>query len=280
MGAFSILEGKGRTFWVNTNSAGTYYLGGIVVWNSDAVTNAVNGAVAPLTAASGAADTTLRQVIAGVVVGFDDRTPIYDATTGLQTMTGSKVTQALQLARDWVGSEGMYIKGDPQAKVQIAEIVPNTILRGPIFNGSWGTAPTLLTVSATTDTDGLVTGNTTTNATSFTNVLNMGTIYCRSGRNAGLYRVSKDTSTTVPTVTTAFPYDVALGDTFVRVPFKQGLSGLTIPTGGVFVNCGAGPVLAGTDLFEVIVYSMDLQKAGAETVDFRFVGDHFSHLRI
>jgi hypothetical protein len=277
--SFQILEGQGRTFWAQTDSASTYYMGQIVVYNQDAATNSINGTVAPLTAASGAADTTLAQVIAGVVVGFDDRTPTYDATTGLQTQTGSKVTQALQLARDWVGAEGMYVKGDPSAKVQIAEILPNTVIRGRIFNAAYGTAPTLLTVSATTDSDGLVTGNTTTNATSFTNVLNLGSIYCRSGRNAGLWRVSKDTSTTVPTVTTAFPYDVALGDTFVRVPFKQGMSGFTIPTGGLYVNCGANPVLAGTALFGTIVYSIDCRNAGSETVDFRFNNDHFCHYR-
>lgn len=275
--SFRIIKNPGETFWAASDGSSTYYLGGIVVYNS-AANASLNGTVAPLTLASGAGDTTLLQVIAGVVVGFSDRTPAYDATTGLQSRAGV-VSQANQLARDWTGQEGMYIKGDPQLMLQIAEIMPNTVLRGRIFNAAYGTAITLLTVSSSTDTDGMISANVTTNATQFTNVANCGTIYCRSGRNAGMYRVSADTSTTAPQVTTAFPYDVVANDTFVRVPFKQGLSTIAIPTGGVYVNAGANPVIAGTNLFSTIVHSMDLSTSGQETVDFRFGGDHFARYR-
>lgn len=275
--AFSIVEGPYKKFWAATDGSSTYYIGQIVVYNS-AANASLNGTVAPLTLASGAGDTTLLQTIAGVVVGFSDRTPSYDATTGLQSRAGV-TTQAAQLAREWTGQEGMYIKGDPQLLVEIAEITPNTVLKGSIYNAAYGTAITLLTVSASTDSDGMVSANVTTNATQFTNVANCGTIYCRSGRNAGLYRVSADTSTTAPQVTTAFPYDVVAGDTFVRVPFKQGLSTIAIPTAGIYVNAGANPVIAGTNLFSTIVYDLDLKTAGSETVTFRFGGDHFSRYR-
>jgi hypothetical protein len=275
--AFSIVEGEGRTFWAATDGSSTYYLGQLVVYNS-AGNASLNGTVAPLTLASGAGDTTLLQTIAGVVVGFNDRYPAYDSTTGLQSRAGV-VSQANQLARDWTGAEGMYVKGDSQLLVQIAEITPATVLRGSIFNAAYGTAITLLTVSASTDSDGMISANVTTNATQFTNVANCGTIYCRSGRNAGLYRVSADTSTTAPQVVTGFPYDVVATDTFVRVPFKQGLSTIAIPTAGLYVNAGANPVIAGTNLFSVIVYSLNLTSAGLETVDFRFGGDHFCRYR-
>lgn len=275
--AFSILEGEGKAFWAATDGSSTYYLGQIVVYNS-AANASLNGTVAPITLSSGAGDTTLKQVIAGVVVGFNDRTPAYDSTTGLQSRAGV-VSQANQLARDWTGQEGMYVKGDPQLLVQVSPIYPHTLLRGPVFNAAYGTAITLLTVSASTDTDGMISANVTTNATQFTNVANCGSIYCRTGRNAGLYRVSADTSTTAPQVVTGFPYDVAVNDTFVRVPFKQGLSTIAIPTGGIYVNAGANPVIAGTNLFAVQVESMNLQNAGSETVDFYFNSDHFTRYR-
>lgn len=275
--SFQIAEGEGRRFWAATDGSSTYYLGQIVAYNS-AANASVNGTVVPLAAASGAADTTQLQLVAGVVVGFSDRTPAYDATTGLQSRAGV-VTQAAQLARDWANNEGMYSKGDPQLLVEVAEILPTTILRGSIFNAAYGTAITLLTVSASTDTDGMVSANVTTNATQFTNVASCGTIYCKTGTNMGLYRVSADTSTTAPQVTTAFPYDVAVGDTFVRVPFKQGLSTIAIPAGGLYVNAGANPVVAGTNLFSVIIYKLDLSKAGEETVEFKFGADHFARYR-
>jgi hypothetical protein len=167
----------------------------------------------------------------------------------------------------------MYSKGDPQILLQITEILPTTVLRGPIYNAAYGTAPTLLTAT-TAMTDGGVTAF-TTNACDFTNVLNMGTIYCRSGANSGLYRVSLDVSTTACQVTTAFPYNGAIGDTFVRVPWKQGSSTMQIRGLGLYCDCHSNPVIAGTDLFHVIIYQLNLAEAGKEYVDFRFGADHF-----
>lgn len=281
--AFSIIENPGRTFWASTDGSSAYYVGQLVVYTQATATE-LAGTVAPLLFPSGVADGTLKQVIAGVVVGINDRTQTYNSTNGLQTITGV-TTQAALVARDYTGQEGMYSKGDPQALVQIVEILPNTVVSGSIYNATWGTAPTLLTNTATDTTGG--TSAFATNTAQATNVANCGTLYCRTGANAGLYRVQTAASATAPTVTIAFPYDIVVGDTFVYVPFKQGNSNIAIGVSGdgtasskgTFVNCDLDPVIAGTNLFNVVVYKLDLSTAGSETVEFRFGADHFARFR-
>jgi hypothetical protein len=268
----TILEGEGRTFWVAADGTSTYYLGQVCSYiaASKAMTT---GTLLPLAVPAGAFDLTNYQVIAGIVTGIDDRNPTYDPTTGLQYVTGTYQSQAQLAARSTTGVEGMYKKGDNQVHLQITEILPTTVIRMPIFNAAYGTAPTLLTATA-----GATTGGTTawtTNACDFTNVASMGTVFCRGGANAGSYRVSKDTSTTAPSVNTAFDVDVAIGDTFVRVPIKQGSSTAYIDGPGLYIDCSKNPVIAGTTLFNIIVYNLDLKVAGSEVADFRFGMDHF-----
>ena len=276
---FRVIEGSPRTYWVATDGSSTYAVGQLVSFS--AASKAANyGTVKPLAVPAGAADTTNFQVIAGVVVGINDRTTAYSSTYKTDSRAGV-VTQALQLAREWIGQEGMYSKADPQLLVQIAEITPHTVIEGDIRYAALATASTLLTVSATTDSDGLVSANTTTNSCIFTPVANVCTIYCRTGANMGLYRVTGDTSTTLPQCTVAFPYDVVAGDTFVRVPFKQGLSSIYIgdtTTIGMYVDNG-GQTIITANTFDVLVYKLDLALSGSEKIQFRFANTHFDFRR-
>ena len=268
-----------RTFWAATDGSSTYAIGQLVAFTA-ASKAAHYGTVKPLAVPAGVADTTNFQVIAGVVVGIDDRTTAYSSTYYSDARAGV-TTQAAQLAREWIGQEGMYSKGDPQLLVQVQEILPTTVIEGDIRYGAIGTNSTLLTVSASTDSDGMVTANVKTNSCVFTPVANVCTIYCRSGANMGLYRVTADTSTTAPTVTVAFPYDVVAGDTFVRVPFKQGFSSIYIgdtTTIGMYVDNG-GQATITTNTFDVIVYKLDLARAGSEKIQFRFANTHFDFRR-
>jgi len=273
---FRIAEGPSRTFWVAGNGTGTYYIGQLQSYLA-ANAAATPGTIVPLAVPAGAADTTNKQIPAGIAVGFNSR--VQTSNSGGQYST-AVVSSANQLARDWMFQEGMYVKGDPQLLIQLAEILPETIIEGDIRNAAIGTAPTLLTVSASTDADGMISVGVTTNATQFTPVAHKCTIYCRSGRNAGLYRVTKDTSTTVPQVTTAFPYNVAVGDTFVRVPFKQGFSGVYIGYGVPGMAVDSAIEDAANTNFSVMIYKMDLSVALKETVQFRFATTHFDVLRV
>lgn len=272
---FSVAEDTARTFWASTDGSSTYYIGQLVSYSA-AAKAATIGTVVPLAVPAGAFDTTNFQTIAGVVVGFSDRYPTYNATYG-QYGTGV-ITQAEQTTRKSNGiynqGRGMYAPKDPQLLVEIAEILPSTLVKGYICE-TGGTAPTVVTSTAA-DTTGFTTAG-TTNACAFTPVANTCSIYCRTGTNAGLYRVTGDTSKTAPDASVAFPEDVAVGDTFVRLSLKQGLSLIYISGPGLYID----NTLSGgtTNYFGAFVYHIDAREAGKEYAVFRFDGCHFSNIR-
>lgn len=266
---FRIDSGSPRKLWVpidRTAAAQTLYVGQLVKWD----TTAFNG-VAPLAAASGAADTTGEQVIFGVVCGTNYKNPLSNATYG--QYASAVQSQADQIGTVKMGVEGMHPKGDPIPMVEIAVITPNTVLIGDICNATQGVAPSIVTV-----TTGSTTGaGMTTGAVDFTPVANMNTFYCRSGANAGIYRVSKTTSTTVHTFDTYWPYDIAIGDTFVAVPMRQGESFVqiseTVGALGTCFDCSDSPA---TNYFQIKVLELDLTTAGKEKVLFMFDSAHLT----
>lgn len=222
----------------------------------------------PVGAASGNGDATGKQHIFGVVTGTNNypMTEIFNGSFGQCIFPATN--QASQLAIMKMGAEGMHPKGDPQALVQVSVINKSTILTGDIYNGSVGVPPTLLTVT---------TGS--TNGESFTSnpcdfnpngAPNNSTTYCRTGANAGIYRVNSDTSSTNCTFMTAFPYTISVGDTFVRVPYVQGYT--------IYANFGDDilafywdcSLLNTVNYFNINVYEMDLRYPGKETVTFSF----------
>ncbi len=271
---FRVIERFPRTYWAATNGTGTYYIGQLAAFSA-ASQAATPGTVVPLAVPAGLGDQTNCQMIAGVVVGFNNRVQTVNSTGQYETAV---VSQGNQLARDWVGAEGMYTKGDPQMLVQIAEITSSTVVEGDIRAGAVGTAPTINTVSASTDSDGMISANVTVNTITHTPVANKGTIYCRTGANAGLYRTNVSTSTTAPQVTTGFPYDVVAADTFVIVGFKQGLSELYIGGPGLYIDTTVS--ISSATTFNTLVYKLDLRVAGKETAQFRFATEHFNWERI
>lgn len=254
--------------WCAGDGSSTYYVGQLVSIVAAAAA-AVSGAVAPLAVPAGVADTTNKQIIFGVVVGVNNRTPVSDPSLG--EYGSSVTTQATQLGRLWLGQEGMYSKGDPQLLLQVERIFPTTVLHGNIYNGAIGVAPTVVKDTAGTDTTGYTTAGTTGTA-DFTPVAKLGSIYCRSGVNAGLYRTTIDVSATGPQVKVAFPYDVALNDQFVRVPMKQGQSQIYIGGPGLYIDCSNN---GATNNFGVFVTRLGLENAGQEYAEFSFNVDHF-----
>ena len=238
-------------------------------------TGAMNG-IGPLAAASGAYDVTGDQQILGVVMGFNyyPLTELNDAVYG-NYMT-AVASQAGQKAIQKMGAEGMHPKGDPQPLAQIAILEPGVWLKSPIYNGTLGTATTLLTV-----TTGSTTGaSMTTNAHERASVANMSTMYCRTGANAGIYRVVKSASATTHTFDTYFPYAIAVGDTFVMANMVQGESYVQINTTagylGMFFDNGAD---ASSSYFGITVKELNLAEAGKENIVFKFSAAHFAGIR-
>lgn len=268
------VEGPCRVVQFPTDSASTYYVGQLVAFSA-ASKAMCDGGVVPLAVPAGVADLTNQQVVAGVVVGGNVRTPTYNATWKANSYGGAVTDQATQLARDWALNKGMYSIGDPQALVDVAIITPETLVEGPLFQGAYGTAPTVVTDTGGADTTGYTTAGTVSTA-GHTPVDMLSTIYCRTGANAGLYRTTVSTSTTAPDVQVAFPYDVAAGDTFAYVGMKQGLSYIYIAGPGMYIDASASPA---THYFEVIVEKLDLKTAGSEKALFRFCPQHFNFYR-
>lgn len=269
---FSIAEGTARTYWCATDGSSTYYMNQLVSFSA-ASKAATPGTVVPLAVPAGVFDTTNFQTIAGIVVGFSEGAPKYGI---YGQYAAGVVTQADQLARsNYNAGMGMYLPKDPQLLVLVAEITPSTVIRGCICENG-GTAPTVVTDTGGADSTGYTTAG-TTGACSFTPVANTCSIYCRTGANAGLIRTTNDTSTTAPDVTVAFPYDVASGDTFVRLSLKQGLSLIYISGPGLYIdNTSSGGT---TNYFGAFVYNIKADEAGKEYAEFRFDACHFSQIR-
>ena len=268
---FRIDHGSPRKLWVpvDRTTGASLYVGQLVQMGG----TSFNGA-APLAAAKGAADTTNAQIIYGVVCGTNYKTPVFLATYGQYAAPAA--SQADQASVVKLGVEGMHPKGDPQVMVEVDVIDASTVLTGDICNATQGVAPTVVTV-----TTGSTTGaGMTTGAIDFTPVANMNTFYCRSGANKGIYRVSKTISKTVHTFDTYWPYDIAVGDTFVAVPMKQGQSYVQInETAGYLGTCFDCSDSPATNYFQIDVLSLDLREAGKETVTFMFNPIHLCAAR-
>lgn len=261
------------TIWapIDTTTGTSMYVGQLCKLD----TGSVNG-VAPLAAASGASDVTGDQCIFGIIIGTNDQTATYDSTYG-QYLLGTNNTKTEQLARKYFGAEGMFRKNDPQPLVKVALLDSSTIIEGDIYNATLGTPPTVVTATAVNGTAGL---GMTTGSCDVATVANMCTTYCRSGANAGLYRVNKSASATVHTFDTYWPYTLAVGDTFVIVPMRVGLSFVQITETVGYLGMGfSSAATAATNYFAINVLELRLETAYKESVLFTFSPAHFQGVR-
>lgn len=259
--------------WMPIKPAATIYVGSIVCIDQ----SALDEGVICRGIADGAADTSNKDRPFGVCVGTNLYNESYDSTYKTNKIVCAAAAGPHTNTTDYRNVEGPWSKGDSgsRAMVKVEMITPSTVLRAPIFNAAVGTAPTLLTVT-TGSSDGL---GVTTGACDFTPVANLSTVYYRKGANAGVYRITDDTSTTVLTHDVATPYDIAVGDTAVRVPLRHsGVSYVRIgdDTCASFIDCSQTPA---TNYDVIHVVRLDLSEAGSEFVDFMFDGDHFATAR-
>lgn len=264
--------GNPHKIWVPLKPSATVYVGSIVSVDL----SALDEGVAIMEQADGVSNTTNKDVPFGVVVGHNLKTPVFDTTYKADKITDGGPTAPHGSTTEYVGTGASpYGFADRLPMVEIALIFPNTLLRAPIYNDAVGTAPTLLTAT-NTSADGL---GITTNACEHTPVANLSTMYCRTGANAGQYRITDDTSTTVATWDVAMVNDIAIGDTFVRVPLRPfGLSYVRLGDDTVcsYINSSETPA---TDYSVIHVVRLDLSQAGKEYAEFYFDADNFSTAR-
>jgi hypothetical protein len=266
--SFRVIHGSPQNIWVDVDATDTLYVGQLVMHGDNA---RANTGCEPLGVASGTSDKTGLNLPFGIILGNNNRTPVYDTTYLCNSIVGV-TTQAAIAARDWIGAEGPHAKGDGAAKVEIAIVDPSTVIEGKCFDTTYGTVLETDTDSDGTDTTGYTTAG-LTSAVSFTPVARRATFYCRAGANQGIYRVRIDASTTAPQVETAFPYDVASGDTFVAVPFTIGYSRMQFDAESMFIDCNAA---INGSWYDVYVHKIDLETSGREVAQFRFAPHHFN----
>lgn len=219
--------------------------------------------------ADGVADVTNLDTIYGICIGTNNYTPAYSSTYKTEYITAAAAAGPHTNTTDFRNAEGPWSKGDSgsRAFVKLDIVRPGDVLRAPLYNDAVGTAPSLLTTTVG-DASGL---SCTTNATDVAGVDALCTMYFRSGANAGVYRITDDTSTTALTWDVATPFDVAVGDTGVRVPVRPfGKSYVRFGTDdnyNGYINTAATPA---TNYTVINVLRLDLSEAAAEFCDFMF----------
>ena len=202
------------------------------------------GHVKPCTAAAAGPDTTMR--IVGICVGVNAASPSYSSSYG-GDFADYDSSQADQLANDPKGG----------VEVLVAEIHPGDKIKAPICVTSLGTAPTVLTASST-DAAGDDIAHASNVITSPVSLFS--TIYCRTRANRGLSRIITAGSTADQDVDgVMFPYDIAVGDTFVAASLKLGYSEFDIIS-----TQNAFEAFWASNYFEGFCHDLNLEVAGAE----------------
>lgn len=267
-----VVGGGLQKVWMPIKPSATIYVGSLVCIDQSALDEGL--LVRPL--AAGASNTTNKDRPLGICVGTNMKNPVWSSTYLAEYITDPGVTGVRSNTAEYVGVEGPWAKGDKCAMVEVQLIGPGTVLRAPIRNNAIGTA-----ISSLTSTTGNANGLTvTTGACDFTPVANLCTIYCRSGANAGQYRITDDTSTTVATWDVEMLATTATaGETYVRVPLRtHGVSYVQFGDSTVcsYLNASKTPA---TDYDIIHVVRLDLSVAGREYVEFMFDGDAFCSAR-
>ena len=204
--------------------------------------------------------TLMNNIPFGVVIGTNAATPTYNSTYMSESITYATPSTTVGT---YVGHEGNMPRGDNHAMVEVIPITAQTVLRGKIFVATYGTAPTVETLTTSSTVKA-----TTTGATDETGIAGLSTVYFRSGVCMGQYRVTDHTDSKVlqwdlPTIGTA-----ATGDTCVFVNMRPlGLCRMQLGTVATFVDAGA---TVSSHYFLIDVLRLELSEAGSEYVEFRF----------
>jgi hypothetical protein len=279
--AFTVLNDAPKMVWMPVASGTTLYVGQLV--------KSVNGGASQLVAATGIEDdgkklltegmdfstTALNNSLFGVVVGTNNKTPVFDTTYNTERIAYSIPYAATVGNETYAGSEGPWARGDNIAMVKVAILTPNTVLRGNLFasTSNVGTALTVSTVTASSSGIGFDSA-----ASGSTGRPESGCVYFRSGVATGQYRVlNVNESTTMVCsqhLTLATSGTSIVGDTFVKANIRPvGPSLMQTGTLGMWVNPSVNTSANG---FGIHVHKMDLSVAGQEHIDFSFTPSAFN----
>ena len=268
--SFRVIHGAVDQRWYPVDGTDTLYVGQLVMGIEDGVK--------ALGSASGAANitnTAADKTPLGIVSGTNRATDLFDTTYRANSVIGvASVAGQAAVEKNLV--EGPYGSvGDTQSKVQVDVIDSGTVIRGKMYDNTYGTALTESVVSVAS-ADGGISGITcgAPGTSAFTTL--QSTIYYRTGLLAGIYRVGTNTTNTAPTHTHAGPVAVgpAVDDVMIQVPIRMcGLARIDFDSASTFVDINA---TYGSNYYQVNVLQVDLRIADAETVDFQFTPQNWA----
>lgn len=262
-----------QTLWAPVEPGETVYTGSII--GLDTATPLAG--VQPMPVAAGAANVTNLDVPLGVVVGNNNTkdNQLFSTTYKTEYITAVAEGSVRGTTTNFTGVEGPWAKGDRYAMVQYIPITAETVLRGSIFNGAYGTATTAAVVSTGSGTDALDFSTATTQPDVAT-VANFCTAYFRTGASRGSYRILTTASQTTHEFTPDLIADIAVGDLVVCLnglrPFGMGY--MYIDAEGMYIDSSAALT---ANYLMVDVVRLDLTEAGKEYVEFRFSPVNFQH---
>lgn len=224
------------------------HVGQLLAWSSDG-----GGIVQPI-ADGASADPDATTKVAAICIGVKNATPVFNATYR-GDIADYDTTQADQVANDPVGA----------AMAECVIITPTTMIHGPVVKDTVGTAP-----ERKACTTGSADGLTFIIPTIDTSVSQYSTAYCAGGANRGVSRIITTGAVATQTVLIAYPYDIAVGDTFVVANIKEGFSKINFDT--QFQGIDSSDAL--TYPYYVYVHELNLAEAGKEYAVFTFSTRH------
>ena len=267
--AFHIVHPEShQTSWVPVYAADTCYIGQIVCVDIAAPL----AGVMPWTCAAGTNGSTHKDQPMGIVIGMNATAAnmAYSSTYKCQSITAAADAAIFGATTQYRGVEGPWSRGDPVAMVKIHHIDTNTIIRGDMFDTTYGVAPAELTVTTGCGGDGL---DCTTGDTDVATVGGFATIYFRTGENAGIYRQLSTTHINTHEWEKATKGTTNIGDKCVIAPVNAfGPSRMQIDAEAMFIATESDLT---TNFYVIHVRRLDLSVPGGEYVEFRIDADNF-----
>lgn len=253
--AFKVVKGNPTVDWFPVAQGATVYVGSIV--------QLLTGDGVSVIGAASSGDVT---PMFGIVIGTDayPGNATYNSTYNTEYIA-AVTTQATIAARNPAFHGGMVPVGDKAVYVKVALIDRTCVVEGPIYETTYGVAPTVVTCT-TASADGLasmVHGSMTATTAAYYNMY-----YCRSGANRGIYRISYAASATTPTFYIAWPEDWAVGDTFVVAQIGLGRTKVMFNTVSTCIENGLD---LASNYYLVDCMNVDLSVAGKEKAQFKIV---------
>lgn len=266
-----VVHGSPQAIWVPIKYGNTIYTGSVVSVDEDGGT--AKDGVQSMPQAAGVQNTTNGDVPIGIVIGNNNRKPLYDITGLCEYITSATPHDSTS---EFVLTGGPYILGGREAMAKIDIIDPCTVIRSRLVDADMSTAPTVSVASAAVGAGTSVVGAA---AASVASIQGFSTVYFRTGANRGTYRVNDAAaSTTSFTWDTPTYKDVAAGDTFVMVnilPFGSSKCQLLATYSTAFdINEACT-----SHYFYIDVYRLDLSEQYKEYVEFRWSAPNFDPVK-